>query len=150
LSYQKPADQDVEREPQAVEHFLNDKFPRIPRLANKIGADIGFEDEAGVGIMTRGGRTWGLIGKTPGVRVSRERGGYNLLSRVTAKGEMKYSITEEHLPSERSIEFLKQLIQTPQRPLILLVDRAPFHTSQKIRDFVRAHRARLRIYFLPQ
>jgi transposase len=32
----------------------------------------------------------------------------------------------------------------------LLVDRAPFHTSQKVRDFVRAHRARLRIYFLPK
>jgi transposase len=45
---------------------------------------------------------------------------------------------------------LKQLIQTRQRPLILLIDRAPFHTSQKIRDFVRTHRARLRIYFLPQ
>jgi hypothetical protein len=60
LSYQKPAYQDVEREPQAVEHFLNDKFPRIQRLANKIGADIGFEDEAGVGIMTRRGRRLAL------------------------------------------------------------------------------------------
>jgi hypothetical protein len=49
LSYQKPAYQDVKREPQAIEHFLNDKFPRIQRLANKIGADIGFEDKAGVG-----------------------------------------------------------------------------------------------------
>ena len=77
LSYQKPAYQDVKREPEAVEHFLNDKFPRIQRLANKIGADIGFEDEAGVGIMTRSGRTWGLVGETPVVHVSMERGGYN-------------------------------------------------------------------------
>jgi hypothetical protein len=67
-SYQKPAYRDVEREPQAVEHFLNDTFPRIQRLANTIGADIGFEDEAGVGIVTRRGRTWGLIGQTPVVR----------------------------------------------------------------------------------
>jgi transposase len=80
LSYQKPAYQDVDREPQEVEPFLKDKFPRIPRLADKIGADIGFEDEAGGGIMTRSGRTWGLTGKTPVVRVSMERGGYNLLS----------------------------------------------------------------------
>ena len=72
LSCQKPAYQDVKRDPQAVEQFLNDKFPRIQRLANKIGADIGFEDEAGVGIMTRSGRTWGLVGKTPVVHVSME------------------------------------------------------------------------------
>lgn len=100
--------------------------------------------------MTRRGRTWGLVGQTPVVRVSLERGGYNLLSMVTAKGEMKYSITAEHIQSERYIEVLKQLIQARQRPLILLVDRAPSHTSQKLRDFVRAHRARLRIYFLPK
>lgn len=150
LSYPKPAYQDVEREPQAVEQFLNDKFPRSQRLAHKIGADIGFEDEAGVGIMTRSGRTWGLVGKTPMVHVSMERGGYHLLSMVTAKGAMQYSITEEHIQSERYIECLQQLIQTRQRPLILLVDRATFHTSPKVRDLVRAHRARLRIYFLPK
>jgi transposase len=150
LSCQKPAYHDVEREPQAVEQFLNDKFPRIQRLAHKIGADIGFEDEAGVGIMTRRGRTWGLVGETSVVPVSMERGGYNLLSMVTAKGDMRYSITEEHIQSQRYIEFLQQLIEPRQRPLILLVDRARFHASQKVRDFVRAHRARLRIYFLPK
>jgi hypothetical protein len=74
LSYPKPAYQDVEREPQAVEHFLNDKFPRRQRLAPEIGADIGFEDEAGVGIMSRRGQTWGLVGQTPVVRLGRERG----------------------------------------------------------------------------
>jgi transposase len=150
LSYQKPAYQDVERDPREVERFLNDKFPRIQRLADKMGADIGFEDEAGVGIMTRSGRTWGMAGNPPVVRVSMKRGGYNVLSMVTAQGEMKYSVTEDHIQSERYIAFLRQLIQARQNPLILLVDRASFHRSQQVRDFVRAHRTRLRIYFLPR
>ena len=51
LICQKPEYQDVQRNEQEIEHFLNDKFPRIRRLADKIGADIGFEDEAGVGVM---------------------------------------------------------------------------------------------------
>jgi transposase len=47
------------------------------------------------------------------------------------------------------------LIQARQSPLILLVDRASFHRSQKVRDFVRAplrylRSTRLRIYFLPR
>jgi len=37
---------------------LNKKFPFIQQLAVKINADIAFEDEAGVGVMTRHGRTW--------------------------------------------------------------------------------------------
>jgi transposase len=31
----------------------------------------------------------------------------------------------------------------------LIVDQAPFHGSQKVREWVRAHRTRLRIFFLP-
>ena len=56
---------------------------------------------------------------------------------------MKYSVTADHIDSKQYIEFLKNLIQDRARPLILRVDRASFHRSQEIRDFVRAHRARL-------
>jgi transposase len=133
-----------------VERFLNDQFPRLQRLAAKLGADIGFEDEAGVGIMTRAGRTWGLVGKTPLVRVCMNQGGYNVLSMVRPTGEMKYSVTADSVDSVHYIEFLKNLLRARERPLMLLVDRISFHRSQEVRDFVRAHRARLRIFFLPR
>ena len=60
LSCQRPCYRAAEQDPEAVAHFLLYKFPKIQRLAEKMGADIGFEDEAGIGIMTRAGRTWGL------------------------------------------------------------------------------------------
>ena len=90
------------------------------------------------------------MGKTPVVRVCMKRGGYNVLSMVTPKGEMKYSVTADSVDSVHYIEFLKNLIRDRERPLILLVDRISFPRSQKVRDFVRAHRARLRIFFLPK
>ncbi|QBQ54419.1 hypothetical protein [Nitrosococcus wardiae] len=43
--------------------YLQIKFPQIQRLAGKLGAEIGFEDEAGVKPQTRSRRTWGLIGQ---------------------------------------------------------------------------------------
>jgi transposase len=150
LTCQKPEYQDVKRDDQEIEYFFNDKFPRIQRLANKMGADIGFEDEAGVGVMTRHGRTWGLRGQTPIVKVSMQRGGYNVLSVVTAEGEMDYSIKDDTINGERYIEFLKELISNRSRPLILLVDHATFHGSKQVRDFVRAHRSQLRVFFLPK
>jgi transposase len=69
---------------------------------------------------------------------------------VTTKGKLKYSVSADHIDSFQYIEFLKNLIQDRARPLILLVDRASFHRSQEIRDFVRAHRAWLRAFFLPR
>jgi transposase len=150
LSYQKPCYRDLARDEREVEHFVNDTFPRIHRLADKMGADIGFEDEAGIGLMRRSGRTWGRVGSTPVVQVVMQRGGYNVLSIVTPKGEMNYSVMEESVNSERYIEFLDDLIHGRERPLILIVDQAPFQGSQKLRAWVRAHRTRLRIFFLPK
>ena len=57
LSCQKPCYQAWDQDQAKVAAFLEVKFPKIQRLAAKIGADIAFEDEAGVGIMTRSGRT---------------------------------------------------------------------------------------------
>ena len=78
LSCQRPCYRAAEQDPEAVAEFLLYKFPKIQRLAEKIGADIGFEDEAGVGVMTRAGRTWGAVGQPPVVLATDRRGGYRL------------------------------------------------------------------------
>ena len=84
--------------------FLEVKFPKIQRLAEKRGADIAFEDEAGVGIMTRSGHTWGEVGHPPEVAVSDRRGGYHVLSIITATGELRYSLEETNINGERYVE----------------------------------------------
>jgi transposase len=150
LSYQKPRYRPVEQDPQEVENFLNIKFPKIQRLADKLDADIAFEDEAGVGLMTRSGRTWGKVGQPPEVLATDKRGGYNVLSVVTIEGTMNYSIKDGPINSERYIEFLKALLYGRERPLILLADNASFHKSKAVREFVRSNRKRIRVFFLPK
>lgn len=149
LSYQKPCYRSVAQDPEEVEQFLEEKFPRIQRLAEKRGADIAFEDEAGVGVSTRSGRTWGMAGQTPEIRVTDARGGYNVLSTVTGQGQMRYSLEAGHINSARYVSFLKQVLKGRTRPLILLADGASFHGSREVRAFVRAHRQQLRVFFLP-
>ena len=61
-SCQTPGARAWEQEPAKVTPFLEVTFPTIQRLAEKRGAEIAFEDEAGVRIMTRSGRPWGEKG----------------------------------------------------------------------------------------
>lgn len=150
LSYQKPCYRAAEQDPQEVEFFRAEKFPRIQRLAAKLEADIAFEDEAGIGVATRSGRTWGLVGQPPEVRVTDRHGGYNVLSTVTGHGQLRYSLEADRIHSARYIAFLKHLLKGRTRPLILLADHASFHGSAQVRAFVRAHRAKLRVFFLPK
>ncbi|QQO57540.1 MAG: IS630 family transposase [Thiohalocapsa sp. PB-PSB1] len=106
LSYQKPCYVACEQDAMAVEQFINDKFPKIQRFAEKIGADIGFEDESAVDLRDHSGRTWGARGETPIVRATGQRGRLNILSVVTAQGELKYQVTEKRIDSEEYIRFL--------------------------------------------
>lgn len=149
LSYQKPHYHPYEQDPDDVDRFLNDTFPRIQRLANKMGAEIGFEDEAGVDLRDHSGRTWAKRGAAPQVEVTGKRGRYNVLSVVTAKGKLHYKVTDKRINSQIYIEFLAQLLQDRDHPFILIADRASFHYSKAVCSFVRSHRHQLRIYFLP-
>ena len=149
LSCQQPCYRALEQDPVKVADFLDVKFPKIQRLAEKMGADIAFEDEAGVGIMTRSGRTWGEVGHPPEVAVSNQRGGYNVLSIVTATGELRYSLEEKSINGERYVEFLQQILHNRTCPLIIIADQASFHKSSVVRKFVRAHRTQIRMFFFP-
>lgn len=149
LSYQTPCYRALEQDPAQVAAFLEVKFPRIQRLAAKLDADIGFEDESGVGVSTRSGRTWGAVGQPPPVVAPDRRGGYNVLSIITAEGEMHYSLAAANINGKRYVAFLRQLLRTRTRPLIVIADRASFHRSAVVRQFVRAHRSQIRLFFFP-
>jgi hypothetical protein len=142
-------DWDWNRDEREIERFLDYKFPLIQRLAEKMQADIGFEDESGIGIMTRYGKTWGLRGETPVIPSSTKRGGYNVMSIVTAEGKMQFSIKDQTINSEVFIEFMKHLIDKRERPLIMLVDHASFHHSKAVREFVGQHRLNSEFSFCP-
>jgi transposase len=150
LSYQKPCYVAREQDPAEIEYFLNEKFPRIQRLAIKIGADIAFEDESGVDLSDRSGRTWGLAGETPKIKVTGQRGKFNVLSVVTRDGDIEYEVTKDHIDSEAYIDFLEKVLDGRDRPLIVLLDHASFHHSKKVRSYVRDNRKRIRVYFLPK
>ena len=149
LSYQQPSYVSHEQDPAAVERFVSVEFPKIQRVADKIGADIGFEDESAVDLREPSGKTWGACGETPQVQVTGKRGRLNILSVVTAKGTLNYHVTDKTISSDEYIKFIEQLLKGRTRPLILIVDRASFHTSKAVRKFVCCHRHQMRLHLLP-
>ncbi|MCK7581485.1 MAG: IS630 family transposase [Chromatiales bacterium] len=111
LSCQRPCYRARQQDPRKVEDFLNRKFSMIQRVAQKMGADIAFEDETGIRILTRSGRTWGEVNSPPTVTVNQQRGGYNVLSAVTAKGELLFDIEEKTINGKRYIAFLRKKLR---------------------------------------
>jgi len=120
LSCQSPCYRSYSYDPDEVEFYLKKKWPTIQKVASKLGADIFFEDEAGFGIMTRSGRTWGQVNSPPIVPTSDQRGGYNVLSAITNIGPIMYSSVVDHtIDSEAYIAFLEQVRCRHPRPVVI-------------------------------
>ena len=65
ITPQKPLRRAYERDPQAVQRWLDETYPLLKQRAKTRGAQIFFLDEAGFQSDPPLGRTYGLKGKTP-------------------------------------------------------------------------------------
>jgi len=149
LSPQRPLWRAYQQRAEDVERWLEEEYPRIRALARREKATIYFGDEAGVRSDHHAGRTWGVRGKTPVVSSTGARFGLNLISAVSARGEMRFMTVEGRVNARVFVEFLQRLLHNAERPIFLIVDRHPSHKAKMVRKFVEKQEGRLRLFFLP-
>jgi len=149
LTCQKPLMRAFQQNPSLVEKWLKEEFPAIRTQAKKRGAEIFFADEAGVRSDFHSGKTWAPRGQTPIVRVTGARFGFNLLSAVTAKGQMRFMVVQGKVNAAVFCEFLKRLVYKAERPLFLILDGHPVHRAAKVKQFIESLKDTLQVFFLP-
>jgi len=149
LTCQKPLMRAFQQNPSLVEKWLKEEFPAIRTQAKKRGAEIFFADEAVVRSDFHSGKTWAPRGQTPIVRVTGARFGFNLLSAVTAKGQMRFMVMQGKVNAAAFCEFLKRLVYRAERPLFLILDDHPVHRAAKVKQFIESLKDTLQVFFLP-
>ncbi len=68
---------------------------------------------------------------------------------VTAGGELMFDVKTENLVSSVYIDFLKKVICNRTRPLIVIADKASYHTSHEVKKFAEDHAQQIQLFFLP-
>ncbi len=149
LSCQRPLFRAIEQDPERVRHWREEEFPALRRWANETGAAILFGDEAGVRSDYHAGTTWGVKGKTPVVPRTGGRHSLNMLSTVSARGELRFMIVNGRVNGSIFAEFLRRLMHNAAHPVFLILDGHSIHRSRAVRDFVAGQQGRLRLFFLP-
>lgn len=149
LTPQKPLRRAYEKNPELVQRWLEEDFPKIQKLAKKMQATLYFADEAGVRSDYHSGTTWAPKGKTPVVPATGQRFGINLVSAISPRGDMRFMAVEGRLNATKFIEFLRRLLYNAERPIFLIVDGHPSHRARKVFEFVRSTKGKLRLFFLP-
>ncbi len=148
-SYQKPEIRAIERNMDAVKEWMNDKFPEIIQEAEKTGAMIYFEDETSVRQNVMAGKTWAQKGKTPIIHRSGQRIGYTLAGALGNNGKLYRQVFEGGMNADRYIEFLKGLLRSTRKPVILIHDGLPAHRAVKVKKFLESKSGKIKCYQLP-
>jgi transposase len=149
LSCQRPLFRATEQDPERVRRWREEEFPAIRALAKQSGAVILFGDEAGVRSDYHAGTTWGVKGKTPIVPRTGGRHSLNMLSAVSARGELRFMLVKGRVNGVVFAEFLRRLMHNASRPVFLVLDGHSIHRSRPVRDFLASQEGNLRLFFLP-
>jgi len=149
ITPQKPLRRAYERDPQAVEQWKNEDYPKLKKRAKRRGADIFFLDEAGIRSDAPLQRTWSIKGQTPVVKTSGQRQSVSAISAVTARGAFWYLVYTGRLNAEKFIDFLKAFMYHRRKPVFLVIDGLPAHKAKTVATYVQSLEGRLELHFLP-
>ena len=146
---QKPLRRAYERNPQAVQRWLEQEYPAIRRQARREEAEIHWADEMGARSDHQTGRSYGREGHTPIIPGTGQRFGCNMISTVTNRGTLRFMVFRERFTTAVMIAFLRRLLRQSRRKVFVILDGHPVHRSRKLGQWVRRHRRHLRVFFLP-
>lgn len=150
LSYQKPEREYFELSEEERAEWRQKELPKIRRAVREFKAILYFQDEANVSLTALLGKTWGVRGCTPKQRVTGARGGVSAMSAITHRGQLIFRLHDKRITSEEVIAFLGQMLRHhPRRHLVVVMDQARPHTSQKTMTYINRQR-RLHVFNLPK
>jgi len=149
LTYPKPERQYLEANPTERQAWIEHDIPRIRHTIKKYRAILYCEDESNLSLTAPLGKTWAPKGQTPLQGVTGKRGGIAAMSAIGRAGRLVFTLHEKRIASAEIIHFLGQLLRHhPGRHLVVLMDQAPPHTSQKTMAFITSQ-TRLHVFHLP-
>ena len=152
FTYQRPLKRSYARQPEAVQKWLNEEYPRIAQEANKEKAVLYWCDETGVRNESQGMRGFSPMGHTPVLSVEPKRYGINMISAVTNLGEVRFMLYKDTLTGSLFTQFLSRLVSSRKEEdskVYVILDNLRVHHSKKVKCWVKAHEKQIRVYYLP-
>jgi transposase len=149
LTPQKPLQRAYQRDPDAIERWQREVFPKIAKQAKADGGEVYFWDESGFRADTVHGKTWGLKGQTPIIERPGQRQSISAASAVSARGGFWYCTYQGGLNAELFVALLRRMMKGRSKPVHLVVDGLPAHKTALVKAYVASTNGMLTLHVLP-
>ena len=149
LTYQKPERRYFEASEKQRQQWRKQELPKIRRTLRRYNAILYCQDESTIRLTAVLAKTWAPRGQTPIQRVTGNRASIAVMSAISRAGQLVFKLHEKRIASDEVIQFLQQLlIHHKRRHLVIIMDQAPPHVSNKTQRFIE-NQKRLHVFYLP-
>ncbi|MGH9776724.1 MAG: IS630 family transposase [Candidatus Acidiferrales bacterium] len=149
LTPQKPVRRAYERNPAAVQRWLQEQYPAIRAKAKQANAEIHWGDEMGLRSDHQSGRSYGRRGHTPVIPGTGQRFGCNMISTITNRGTLRFMVFRKRFTQAVLLAFLRRLLRSVNGKIFLIVDGHPVHHGKMVQRWLAAQQGRIKLLFLP-
>ena len=149
FSIQRPVKRANKQDAQRVENWMQQEYPAIVEKARDEKAEIYWGDETALQNTANYIKGYAPIGKTPVLEVEAKKLKLNMLSAISNKGLLRFTITKESVNADILIDFMKRLIKDTGRKVLLILDNLRVHHAKKVTAWLMEHQKEIELFYLP-
>ena len=149
FSVQRPVKRAYRQDEKKIEDWVEREFPGIKERAKEEDAEIFFGDETGIQNTANYAKGYAPIGKTPVVRVEAAKMKINMLSAVSNRGKLRFTLYRDNMNGDKLIDFMGRLVKDTKKKVFLVLDNLRVHHCKKVTNWLREHKAEIEVFYLP-
>jgi transposase len=150
MSPQRPLYKTYQQNPELVERWKSEEYPKIVKEAKDADAIIYFADEAAIGTHYHAGTTWAPVGQTPTVKHTGAKKSAFMVSAVNRQGHLRFQLFDKGIKAEDFKAFCKRLMSDSDgRPVYLILDNSRVHRAKLLKKFADDSNGMLKLFFPP-
>lgn len=149
FSIQRPTKRANRQDATRVDAWVNEEYPAIAEKAKAENAEIYWGDETALQNTANYIKGYAPIGQTPILEVEAKKLKLNMLSAISNKGKLRFTITKESVNVDILIDFMRRLVNDSDRKVLLILDNLRVHHSKKVKAWLEKHKDEIELFYLP-
>jgi transposase len=149
FSVQRPVKKALNQSPEKIAAWLTEEYPAIEKQARDEGCEIYWGDETAIQNTSNYIKGYSPIGHTPVLEVQARKMKLNMLSAVSNRGKLRFTIIDKSVDAKILIDFMKRIVKDSGRKVLLILDNLRVHHAKIVMAWLVEHKDEIEVFYLP-
>ena len=149
MTPQRPITKSYKQQPEQVQKWLDEEYPKIKQRAKIEQVEILWGDECGIQNETNYIKGYAPIGQTPIMPKGPYKLRINMISAISNQGKLRFMFYKGSCNAKTIIKFMSRLIWRADRKIFLILDNLKSHHAKIVQKWLAKRIDKIEVFFLP-